>query len=473
MRCVAAGLFVPTYALWEHGDRLPSFRHLATLTERALQLGVDVVATLPLYAAYLADPFDPSPYSPVSRLHWNEVFLDDATFLDGGWSADERPDAELLDWRHLAQRRRHQLLDAARDLDAATTAALDGFVAGRPDVGDYARFQAEVHGRDDAGVPDGLVRRSHALAQYLGHQQLGAIEGPERAVLALDLPIGSHPLGYETWAHGDLFAPGMAVGAPPDEFFAAGQNWGFPPQLPEHGRRSGHDLWQRLVTRAGEYASMLRIDHVMGVHRLWWIPDGAGAADGVYVRYPREELLAVIAAVAHTAGTTIVGENLGTVSDEVREALARWDVVGLFEEQFQLHRHADRFGQPLDRVPARAVAGIRTHDMPAFASAYADVDAGTAGAYRTALAADIGRPVDDEVGVVLDGALERLARSDAYVVMSDLDDLAGETEPHNVPGKVLATTWRRRLRAPTSEVLDDADVHRRLDVLTHRRSRSS
>ena len=163
----------------------------------------------------------------------------------------------------------------------------------------------------------------------------------------------------------------MSVGAPPDEFFADGQNWGFPPQLPAAGRRSGHELWQRLVARAGEHASVLRIDHVMGVQRLWWIPEGASATDGVYVRYPRDELLAVIAAQAAVTGTTIVGEDLGTVPHEITEAMDRCAMLGMFEEQLLLFRD-DEHLVDLDPIPARSVVGIRTHDMPAFAAVVAD-----------------------------------------------------------------------------------------------------
>ena len=449
------GLFVPAYALWEADAPLPSFAHLAALAGWAHHHDVGVVATLPLYAGFYDEPFDPSPYSPVSRLHWSELYLD-----DHGLPASELPPvAALIDWRVLARRRRAQLLDRCCDLDPDVDAAIDRFVADRPDVAHYARFRAERPDPADAGRPAALVRRSHELAQFLAHRQLGVVEGPGRAVLALDLPIGSHPRGYEVWAHGGLFAAGMSVGAPPDEFFAEGQNWAFPPQLPAAGRRTGHELWRRLVARAGEPASMLRVDHVMGVHRLWWIPDGAGARDGVYVRYPREELLAVIAAEAATAATTIVGEDLGTVPDAVRDVMDRWDMLGMYEEQFNLYR------DHLAPIPARSVAGVRTHDMPAFAAAIA---AEGAARYRRLLEAELGHEVGDTAAEVLDAALERLAVSDAYVVLADLDDLIGETAPHNVPGQILETTWRRRLRAPTSAVLSSPAVRRHLERLATR-----
>lgn len=452
-----ASLFVPAYALWERSAPLPSFAHLGALAASTHPLGIDVVTTLPLYAAFLDDPFDPSPYAPVSRLHWNEVYIDDATLPVAPVPDQER----LIDWRELALRRRRQLVSMVDDLDPFIEAGIARFVATHPDVVDYAKFRAARPERGDAGAPAAAIERSHLLAQYLADRQLAAIEGRERAALALDLPIGTHPDGFETATHPELFAVGMTVGAPPDELFDGGQDWGFRPPLPAAGRRSGHALWRALVARAGEHASLLRIDHVMGVHRLWWVPDGMAPTEGAYVRYRRDEVLAVIAAEAARTKTTIVGEDLGTVPDEVREAMERWDVLGLHEDQFHVHR-------PLPRIPARSVAGLRTHDMPAFAAVLRDDPTGLA-TYREHLAAELGRAVGPDD--VLDAALERLAASDAYLVVADLDDLIGETEPHNVPGRVLPSTWRRRLPRPASEVLADPDVRRRIKLLTHRDTR--
>ena len=158
---------------------------------------------------------------------------------------------------------------------------LTAFAAAHPDVGAYARFRA---GRDAGG--DLVVEQSHLLAQYLADQQLGAIrDDPDAAALALDLPIGSHPHGYEVWADPSMFAPQMSVGAPPDSFFADGQNWGFPPPLPAAMHASGHRLWRHLIDRVGRHADVLRIDHAMAVHRLWWVPDGF-SADAGRVRAP-------------------------------------------------------------------------------------------------------------------------------------------------------------------------------------------
>jgi 4-alpha-glucanotransferase len=446
-----AGLFVPTYAMWEEDRPLPSFRHLHDVARRLKSIGIDVVSTLPLYATFLDDPFDPSPYSPVSRLHWNEVYLDD----DDLPAAPVTASTDHVDWRALAARRRGQLMDAARHLDAEQRERLTRFVAEHPDVADYARFLAEHHGTmsDDAVT-------SHVLAQFLADRQLRAIaDDADAAALALDLPIGSHPAGYEVWADPDMFAPGMSVGAPPDAFFEDGQGWGFPPPLPAAMRASGQRMWRELIARVGRYADILRLDHAMAVERLWWVPDGLPARQGAYVSYPREEILAVIAAAATTAGVTIVGENLGTVPLEVAEAFERWDMLGMYEEQFHLDE------DPLPHIPARSVAGIRTHDMAPLAVAVEELD--TDG-YRERVGEAHDRVVDDTWEDIVDQMLIRLSYSEAYLVIADLDDLIGETRPHNLPGRVVPEIWRRRLDAPTSQLLSDPEVLRRLDLLRRR-----
>jgi 4-alpha-glucanotransferase len=447
-----SGLFVPAYALWDDDAPLPSYRLLGRLAEALPALDTDVLTTLPLYAAFLDEPFDPSPYAPASRLHWNEVYLDDT----GLPPAPVPQQGRYVDWSTLAARRRRQLVRAVDELDDHTAAELAAFVTRRPDVDSFARFMATRNGAE----AEPSVLASHVLAQYLAERELAGITRSGGATLAFDLPIGCHPDGFERWAHSELFADAMSIGAPPDLFFRDGQSWGLPPQLPEAGRRSGHRLWRDLLARAGEHAALLRIDHVMAVHRLWWIPDGFGPHRGVYVRYPREELLAVIAAMAVTTDTTIVGENLGTVPDEVDEAIDRWDMLGMYEEMFHTS------DSPLPRVPRRSVAGVRTHDMQPFASFALTTPLGR---YRRRLRRELGRPAGRGSVGLHEAILERLARSDAWLVTCDLDDLIGELEPHNQPGRVLDTTWRRRLDRSLSSTLRDPRVERGLRTLGTRR----
>ena len=451
-----AAVFAPAYALWENESPLPSFSHLTALGRALPTLGVNTLITLPLYAAFLDDPFDPSPYAPISRLHWNEVYLDDELLPE----APVPQIGHLIDWRALGRRRRTQLLDAVPELPGELAAEVHEWAASNPDVTDYARFRSKVAvDSTDAARPSDLVEASHQLSQYLAHVALSRLHDAGTAAFALDLPIGSHPLGFETWAHADLFATGMGVGAPPDSMYPDGQNWGFPPQLPGAAERSGFALWRQVVRRCGQYASMLRIDHVLGVHRLWWIPDGMDPGDGVYVRYPTAKLLAMIAAEAARTGTTVVGEDLGTVPREITDAMDDWQMLGLYAEETRLAE------DELPTIAARSVAGLRTHDMEPFAALY---ERGELADYRRKLQRSLGRRIGTSRAALLEGALIRLATSEAYLVAADLDDLLGETIPHNIPGKVLPTIWRRRLRRPTSESLADPSVRRHLQTLMRR-----
>lgn len=456
-----SSLFVPTYGLWDDDHPLPSLGLVARLARELGRLGTDVLTTLPLFATFLDEPFDPSPYSPASRLHWNEVFLDDA----------DLPPAPVphlgrhLDWSELGRRRRDQMRRLAADLDERTAAELDRFLERRPDVAAFARFLAR-HPR----ATDALELRSYELAQFLADRQLAEIARAAddgAAGLAIDLPIGCHPAGFERWAEPELFADGFDIGAPPDMFFTDGQNWGLPPQLPGAGRRSGHRLWRQLLARAGEHAALVRIDHVMAVHRLWWVPNGFSAAHGVYVRYPRDELLAVIAATAAEHHTVVVGEDLGTVPDEVARALASWDMLGMHEEQFHMVPPMLP-NDGLAPVSSRSVAGIRTHDMQPFGAFVAE-QGGALGDYRRRLADAVGHEIAETYDGLLDGVLEHLAGSASALVTIDLDDLLGELEHHNVPGRVLATNWCRRIDRSLTELMADPELLRRLAILGGRR----
>ena len=457
-----AGLFAPAYALWERDGPLPGFGHLAAMVRALPTLGADVLVTLPLYAGFFDEPFDPSPYAPVSRLHWNEIYLDDIAlpaapiprFVGNG------DHGNLIDWRALAKRRRAQLLQAAADLEGALAGRVQTWLATRPDVADYARFRGTVApDPTDAGHSPARVEASHHLAQFLANEQLSHVEAQGSAALALDLPIGSHPAGFETWSQPDLFASDFTLGAPPDALFKDGQNWEFPPQLPGEAERTGFSLWREVIASCGRHASILRIDHVLGVHRLWWIPAGMSPRDGVYVRYPRDALMSVIAAEAASANVTIVGENLGTVPREIIDTMAEWSMLGVHAEGFFVDEPV------LPEIPTNTVACVRTHDMEAFAALY---DAGRLTRYRDSLRRALKRPVPDSLTAVLDATLSRLAASDAYLAVADLDDLIGETTPHNVPGMVLPTIWRRRLQRPTSATLADPAVRTHMVTLARR-----
>lgn len=503
------GVFLPLYALgsersWGAGH----YADLARLVDWTAGLGGRCVGTLPLLPTFLDVPFEPSPYMPVSRLHWSDFHL----------AVERIPELELSDEaRALVRsprfRRRLAGLREAREVDHAKQMALQrpvlerladalcsgrsqrhatfrGFLDARPEVVRYARFRATTErigrpwyrwperlrgGRIRRGDYDASAERYHAFCQWIAAEQIAAVAERARAggaSLYLDLPLGVHPAGYDVWRHPELFASGASAGAPPDAFFTRGQNWSFPPIRPADSRTGGHRYLAACLRHHMEPAGMLRIDHVMSLHRLFWIPDGHGPADGVYVHYPVEELYAVLALESWRNQCVVVGEDLGTVPRDVRPAMRRH---GLLRTCVLRYERGSNPRRPLQSMKIDGVAAVRTHDMPTFAAFWRGLDiarrtrlghlsAGEARRERedrrrmkTAWLRDLRRENrlrDREPGTarVHRACLQVLADSDARMVLVDLEDLWSETRPQNVPGTTREyPNWRRKARYPQEE----------------------
>ena len=449
-------LFVPTYSLWTDAEPLPSYDGLAAVGSSVAPLGVDTIATLPLYAPGIADGFEAGPYSPVSRFHWNELLV--PSRLTTGSAASD-PRGERVDWAAVLATRTEELGEFVTRCSDRELDELMSFLDERPDVRSYSEFVA-----DD----DPAAKRRLEAGQWLAERALSdaaAALSESGLHLALDLPVGARHGSWETATWPELFIEGASIGAPPDAFFAAGQDWALPPLNPTASRRDGHRVWASLLRTACRFSGVLRIDHVMQVFRLWWIPDGHDPDDGTYVHYPADELIAVAAIVATQTGTTIVGENLGTVPVAVAELLADWGLPGMYEEGFTLHgqsessdtdRAAERRAS-LPEVPPSSWAGIRTHDMAPLAVTLDDLQLT---GYRAALDAEL--PNIDVEAADTQGLhaamLTRLRRSGAFEVVVDLDDLLGGREPHNVPGTISDANWSRRLTLAADEVGGDPRV---------------
>lgn len=477
-RCQA--LFAPAYALWERADPRPSYDGLSRLGAVGATLGSDTVATLPLYAPGPPGRFDSSPYSPISRFHWNELLIPNRMLR--GDTAERRlvgrarPDR--VDWNELQESRLTDLDRFVETMTAAERAAADTFLDVRPDVRSYASFVGGPH-------PSGV--RRYEVGQWLAELALAEVVADLAANgqrLGLDLPVGARSDSWERATWPAMFVPEVCIGAPPDTFFSDGQNWGLPALDPIESRRSGYRMWHDLLDTACRYADVLRIDHIMQVHRLWWIPEGHAADDGVYVRYPADELLAVAAIVAERTGTLMVGEDLGTVPDEVSELLADWGLVGMYEEVFSLHAALGTTAQRRDgtdgtdggpgadgtghrtvvpAVRAATWAGIRTHDMPALARTVTEVD--TSG-YRTVVGREIGREITDDVADIATAMVDRLRIGGVHAVVIDLDDALGDTVAHNEPGTVGRHNWTHRTARPLDELADEPLLRALLDDRT-------
>ena len=478
------GLFVPLYALpgpFGPGD----FTRMRMLAEWAAGLGGDLVGSTPLNAAFLDEPFEPSPYLPVSRLYWNELYADPAATPEWAASAPARelaaavhpPDGRLIDYRAAAAAKRCVLEALLADLGGERLEAFEEHLRAHPDLASYAAFRARCeheragwrdwshpdtralgHGRmchSQAGDP---VARYHAYAQWLCEEQLSRVAAGGAGPY-LDMPLGVHPGGYDTWRFRELFAEGVSVGAPPDGFFRRGQDWGLAPLRPGRLREGGHAYPLACAAALCRHAAAARIDHVMGLHRTFWVPDGLPATEGVYVRYPFEELYAVLCIASARHGTRLVGEDMGTVPGGVRRTMAAHGLLRTYAVQSELGDGGD----PFDRVPSAAMVGMNTHDMPTFAEFW-DAD-GAADGRRDALRARLeqrGHAVADGPGA-LDACLIELAGSDARALLVTLEDMWWEHGRQNVPGTTTEhPNWRRLARYGVDELDAVPDLAPRL-----------
>jgi 4-alpha-glucanotransferase len=513
------GVFLPVYALhsagsWGAGD----YADLNTLVNWTSRMGGSAVATLPLLPAFLDAPYDPSPYAPVSRLFWNDFFIrpELAPEFEGSPAARELVagaefQATLADLRgspHVDYRRTSALKRKVLALMAerffhdgvaeARRPAYENFLRVNAAVQDYSRFRARV---DTRGVSwpqwessssldgDSDASRAHLYAQFLAQEQLGVAAATARKAgrgLYLDLPLGVHFDSYDVWRNQALFALDMAVGAPPDPFFTKGQNWGFPPLAPAPNRAQHYAFTIAYIRHHLQFCGVLRIDHVMAIHRLFWIPKGMEATDGVYVHYPSEELYAILSVESHRHKAWIVGENLGTVPEAVNRELRAHNIQRLYVFQYEVQPKE----HPLGEVTEDVIAGLNTHDMPTFESfrTAADVadrvdmgllDAQGAKAERerrnailTALTDyfnSVGIPISEPTQLV-DAALHWLATSKARMLLVNLEDLWGEPLPQNTPGTVNERpNWSRKTKYTLEEIMGNEDVVRILTDLTARR----
>jgi 4-alpha-glucanotransferase len=505
------GVFVPPYALrsdsnWGAGD----LRDLEQLSGWLNEIGGTFVGTLPMTAEFLSKPFDPSPYSPASRLFWNEFYLHIPSIPEFHSSVKARAFAQsqkfitqieefrkerLIDYREQMAFKREVLELMSEHFFSNASGRRDefeGFSRARPELQSYARFRAVTDRRQTSWqnwperlrqgklVPGDFQReaeRYHLYVQWCAQQQIDSLSNACRkreVTCYLDLPLGVSAGSFDCWRYQHLFATGATVGAPPDLFFTKGQHWGLAPLLP-HAIRADHYAYPinflRLQMRL---ASLLRLDHVMGLHRLYWIPDGFPASEGAFVHYRAEEFYAILSLESHRHKTALVGENLGTVPPEVNTSMQEHQLNEMYVVQYEVQPDARRALRP---PPSNCVAGLNTHDMPPFAAFWngADIldrmklgllskrDLSRDQTKRRRLKADLieflkrqrclrlqARYSTDDV---FRGCCRFLAKSDAQFILLNLEDLWGETEWQNTPGTTTERkNWVRKIKYTIDEM---------------------
>jgi 4-alpha-glucanotransferase len=462
---------------------LGDLRDLESLCRWVGDRGGDLVMVLPFLPTFNSEPPEPSPYSAVSRLFWSELMLD----LGDAHRPTDPP----------------QTLDVTR-ADAEVRAALAGLPAPDPGLVDaellrYARFrgaQARLgrNWRDwPAGPRGGALEsdhidadeeRFHLVAQTRVRQQLDALRrrlDEDGLRIGGDLAVGVHPDGYDPWSRQTLFCDGMSVGAPPDEGFPSGQDWGFSPVLPEASRRDGHQYLAASIAHQASISGVLRVDHIMAWTRLYWIPHGFAIHEGTYVSYPAEELFAILTLESKRNRCEVVGENLGTVPPEIDEALPRHRIWGMYLAQFQASKDPG-LGSPT----ATDMALVGTHDTPTLAGWLDGVDIEERVRHgllaeesvpsvrmerlvaTQRLAARLGCSVDDPRAYLAE-LLEWLGRSDSPLVVPWIEDLWLEAVGVNLPG--TRSSDRPNWQRPMGRLLDDVFGDPEIDELIRRFAR--
>ena len=464
---------------------------LADLARHATQAGFGAIGLNPLHALFPQDRTRASPYHPSDRRFIDPLCIDVAALPVEAQAVRAALDAAAPVFDALASR---PLVDypavweAKRGVLEAAFAAFrpgpefDAFVAaGSEALLGFARFQAiaERLGADWRHWPAALhdpssqavaaaaepARVAFALfLQFLADRQLATAAASAGAMdigLYRDLAVGAAPDGAEAWAAGPGLLHGVSVGAPPDPLGPQGQVWGLPPPDPRVMRASGYAAFVSLLRANMRHAGALRINHVMGLARLFLVPEGGRAQDGTYLAYPLRDLLGELALESTRAFCLVVGEDLGTVPDGIRAALAEHDVLSY--QVLRFSRDWDRLRPPA-RYPVNAVACAATHDLPTLTgwwqgtdiderAALGLLDAAAEAAERQARAAEKaelldllaaeGLPAEPLVAAV--HAL--LARTPCRLVLLQADDLAGELVGVNLPGTDRERpNWRRRLR---------------------------
>jgi len=500
------GYAAQLYALRSAQDQgIGDFSTLTELAQRAAESGAALLALNPFHALFPQKRDRASPYYPSDRRFLEPLYIDLHALPGDMLGAQELADivrlreTALIDYpgvHALKTRVLEKAFAAFDDLSRRrleTALDFDAFVArGGAALRRFAAFQAigETHGADWRNWPNELRAghgaavvafsaahetrvRYHLFLQYIAESQLDAAAATARAAglaqgFCRDLAVGSAPDGAESWSRQARLLTGFSVGAPPDAFSRNGQVWGLPPANPLTQRADGGADFAELVAANMRFAGALRIDHVMGLSRLFVVPDGGRPADGAYLAGPADALFAQLALESARSQCLVLGEDLGTIPWGFRETLERERLLSYRVLWFE--RDGAGFAPP-HAYPAQAMACVSTHDLPTLAGWWAEadieekaalglIDAEGAAAERRARGADKAALLTalrqegllaEGAGSTFDDALARAlhgyaAKTPSLLAMAQLDDLAGESVAVNLPGTdAERPNWRRKL----------------------------
>lgn len=495
---------------WGIGD----FEDLASLGEMVAQKGADFLGVNPLHALFLAEPERASPFSPSDRNFLNPLYI--AVDRVDGFDLCQDVDAaalsalgqgDLVDYCAVARLKLAALRGIYRRTGAIDNHSFAAFRAqGGKELRRFALFEAISREMVVRGFPAGWrswptpyrdfdsktvesFAREHAheidfmvWLQWIADRQLGDAasrlrDAGMRIGLYLDLAVGTAPDGAATWSDPALTVVGAGIGAPPDMFNPAGQSWGLAPLSPSQIVYRGFAPLRRSYETILRHAGALRIDHVMSLYRLFWIPEGFPASQGAYVLYPMEDMVRTLAEVSEKAGVTVIGEDLGVVPKGFRVAMHRANLLGY--RVFYFERHVGDFVPP-GKWPSSALACVSSHDTPTLAGWWTNGDIDTRqeigllderaanrehkkrrlekSQAKALLRARGCQALDAFDATVAAGFHRLLASTPTLLVAVQMEDLLGLAEQPNIPGTIDEhPNWRRRLPVLLEEI-DEAPI---------------
>lgn len=471
---------------WGIGD----LEDLRRVSKWSAELGAGVIMVNPLCATAPVLPQQPSPYYPSSRLYLNPLYLrieqvsgareaipELENYFERGRALNDKPFIERNAIYGLKMRALETIWSHTRgqisfdDYERVQGPSLQLFatfcVLAEQYGANWCAWPPHYRRADDPAVSNLSVQfadrmRFHRWLQYLLDGQLKSASSAGN--IMQDLPVGVAPDGADAWMWQDVFAKGVSVGAPPDLFNANGQDWGLPPFVPHKLRAAAYEPFIQTVRAALRYARGLRIDHVMGLSRLFWIPLGQPSASGTYVRYNANELFSILALESVRAKAFVVGEDLGTVDEGVREKLAEFSVLSYRLLWFEENKP--------EQYPKLALAAVSTHDLPTIAGLWSGADfqeqtalglkpskensAKMRGYLKRATNADDTATISE----VIVKTHEALARSPSVITLASMEDGLGAHKRPNLPGagEDLRPNWCIPLPKNLEEIETDATV---------------
>lgn len=501
----AWGWAVQLYALrsktsWGMGD-LGDLRDFGRWASN--ELHCDFVLSNPLGAATPLLPQQTSPYFPGSRRFWNPLYL---CIEDVPGAKQLHPPVSKLAAAGRALNERH-LIDRDKVFRLKMN-ALEKIWArfdGSADFEDYCRVQGHsleefatfcalaerfksgwfkwpgAFRRPDSAAVATFARENskriafHQWLQWLLNGQLA--RAARELPIMQDLPIGIDPEGADAWCWQDMLAMGMTVGAPPDAFNRQGQNWGLPPFIPNRLRQSGYAPFRQTIRAAMQLGGGLRIDHVMGLFRLFWIPENASPSEGAYVHYPADELLAILAIESHRANAVVVGEDLGTVDPKMRSALKRRNILSYRLLWFE--------STPVNKFPRQALASVTTHDLFTIAGLWNGSDLaaqrklglqpnekGTRKILKR-LQTALRLPPDAAVNDAIVQTYGMLSKAPSMLKVAAIDDALAVEERPNMPGTTTAwPNWCLGLPKSLESIQNNELIKRISKAMCGKRNRS-